>query len=83
MQGLVMPDLHSKPRADAATDDCEHQQGCFRYALVTVLGFPLDLWSSLLALGKAQTSLTLPSLTRSLVNAIDKEGHGIDNYQII
>ena len=38
-----------------------------------MLGFPLDLRSSLLALGIAQTSLALPSLTRSLHIPLERQ----------
>ena len=80
---LMMPDFHAKQCTNAAANDCKYQQGCLRYAPAALLGPPLDLRSSLLTLGIPQTSLALPSLTRSLVNAIDEEGHDVNNYQII
>jgi hypothetical protein len=54
----MMPYLHAKQSSDAATNDCQYQQGYFRYAPTALLGLPL-------------------------VNAIDQEGHNIDNYQVI
>ena len=87
MHGLVVPHSHAQPSAYAAADDCQSQERCFRDAPLGAFGFELDLRSSLLTLGIAQTGLALPSLTRSLVYAIHEEGddiHGdkIDEYEL-
>ena len=44
---LMMPYLHSKYSPDAATDNCQHQQGCFRYTRVALLCLDLSLTHSL------------------------------------
>ena len=38
---LVAPHLHAQQCADSASDDCKHQQSCFRYAPASLLRFPL------------------------------------------
>ena len=37
----MMPDLHTKQSSDAATNDCQYQQGCLRYAPTALLGIDL------------------------------------------
>jgi hypothetical protein len=41
MHRLVMPDLHTQQCTNAATDDCEYQQGCFGYAPAALFCFDL------------------------------------------
>jgi hypothetical protein len=40
MLSLMPPDIHAEQCADTATDGCQYQQECFRYAPTALLGFP-------------------------------------------